>query len=198
RKLEPGLGERNRLLRESLLHPGVHRFSGELLVHPGHRQVVLGFFSNVPHDEFEPLAGIDELQAVTEHPGRGQLAISLALHHLLERIPIPRRHFLSALVDLDPLAHRASTSNLGPETTAMCCFWDGSAYKTAPSPRMGRRQTWPSGLESSWSPCSSSAGFAASAPTIAWSAWTNRCRLNGHRSRTPTSAGWISCPIWWK
>src|SRR5262249_11079752 len=108
----------NRLIGESLLHPAVHRLSGELLVHPRHRQIVLGFFSDVPDDEFEPLAGIDELQAVAEHAGAGELAISLALHHLLERLAIAGRHFLSALVDFRRLAHRASTSNTGLNITA--------------------------------------------------------------------------------
>src|SRR5262249_52279446 len=51
-----------------------------------------------PHDELQPAVLLDELQAVTEEAGGEELAVGLALHHLLERHAVALGHVLASRV----------------------------------------------------------------------------------------------------
>src|SRR5262249_38721336 len=99
RQLEPRGGERDRFGGEPLGHPGLYAGAGEALIHVGDGEVVLGLLADVPDHELQPAALVHELEAVAEKPRRGELAVGLALHHLLEGLPVAVRHLLATRVD---------------------------------------------------------------------------------------------------
>src|SRR6185312_16213382 len=82
RELVPGAGVGDGPAAEALQHRGLDALAGELAVHPRDVVVVLGLFLDVKADELQPAELRHEREAMAEEPGRGELAIGLALHEL--------------------------------------------------------------------------------------------------------------------
>src|SRR5439155_24040202 len=81
--------------------PGLDARPGERPVHLRDRLVVLRLLADVPDHELQPLDRGHVLEAVAEEAGRRQLAVRLALHHLVEGLEIARRRALLAGVGRD-------------------------------------------------------------------------------------------------